>query len=130
MALFNNRIFHLVHIYHDIFMEILIVNSHFVYILALRANLVSHTTLPVGPVQFYLIAVTSTQCCENGCQVPNLALGKLAWHLAKFSWHLATFSLFKKVSLAPGKFVQIAPKSHHFNPKFPNFSGGDPPYTL
>ncbi len=39
---------------------------------------------------------TPVQCCENGCQVPNLALGKLAWHLAKNVWHLATFSLLRK----------------------------------
>ncbi len=38
----------------------------------------------------------TAQCCENGCQVPNLALCKLAWHLAKNVWHLATFSLLRK----------------------------------
>ena len=69
---------------------------------------------------------THAQCCENGCQVPNLALGKLAWHLAKFSWHLATFSLLRKSVWHLANLFKV-PKNHTIlNQIFKNFLGEIP----
>ena len=64
--------------------------------------------------------------------VPSAKFGTWQTGLAPGKIFLApgNFQSFKKVSLAPGKFVQSAQKLHHFKPKFQKFSGGDPPYPL
>ncbi len=61
--------------------------------------------------------------------VPSAKFGTWQTGLAPGKIFLApgNFQSFKKVSLAPGKFVQSAQKLHHFKPKFQKFSGGDPP---
>ena len=64
--------------------------------------------------------------------VPSAKFGTWQTGLAPGKKNLApgNFQSFKKVSLAPGKFVQSAPTSHHFKPKFPKISGGGPPDPL
>ncbi len=55
--------------------------------------------------------------------VPSAKFGTWQTGLAPGKIFLApgNFQYLKKVSLAPGKFNQSAPKSHHFKPKFQNF---------
>ena len=66
------------------------------------------------------------QCCENGCQVPNLALGKLAWHLAKNFWHLATFSLLRKSVWHLANLFKVPQNHTILNQNFKNFLGEIP----